>query len=106
MNEGIDEGDPVERQRLLERPPAASGCGRGNRDENSLKVDEFEAAVVVLDDRGERLDPVAGVEIMDVADHLVGRRVDVAADDAAAAAVARERGELVLEFARRSSPPA
>jgi hypothetical protein len=49
-------------------------------------LDELVAAVPVLDDRRQRLDPVARVEVMDVAEHLVRRGVDVAAHDALAAA--------------------
>src|SRR6478609_2248682 len=64
-----------------------------------LERDQLEAAVMVLDDGGERFDPVAGVQVMNVPDHLVGGGVDVAADDTPAAAVAGERGDLFLEVA-------
>ena len=52
----------------------------------------------MLDDGGERLDPVAAVEVVDIADHLVGGGVDVAADDAGAAALVRKARDVALEF--------
>jgi hypothetical protein len=53
--------------------------------ESGLKVlvfDEFEATVIGFADGGEAFDPVAGIEIVDAIDHLVGWSVDMAADDA------------------------
>lgn len=46
--------------------------------------DDFEGAVEVFDDGGHGFDPVAGVEVVDVADFFIGRGVDVTADDAVA----------------------
>src|SRR4051812_37801771 len=42
------------------------------------EVDQFVAPIPVLDDCGERFDPIAGIEIVDVADDFVRGAVDVA----------------------------
>ena len=65
-----------------------------------LVFHQLHAAVVVLDDGGQAFDPIAGVEVVDIAHLLVFRSVDVAADDALALFLASEvLQELPMEFA-------
>ena len=59
-----------------------------------LEMDQLHAPVVVLDNGGHAFDPVAGVEVMDLADALVLRGVDVTADDAVTTLV---DGELLKQ---------
>ena len=47
-------------------------------------MNQFKATVVVFDDGGERLNPVAAVEVVDFSEHFIGGGVDVAAHDAEA----------------------
>ena len=61
-------------------------------------ADELIRSVQVLDDGGQRFDPVAGIQIMHAVNHAVGRRVDVAAHDALTAALAGEGGDALLKF--------
>ena len=63
-----------------------------------LESDELETPIMVLDDSGERLDPVAGIEIVDITDHLVGGRVDMTADNAATATITGKFGDLIFEL--------
>ena len=62
-----------------------------------LEVNEFEASVVGFDDCGKRLYPIARVEIVNVAHRLVGRSMDMSADDADAVFGDGELGELFFE---------
>src|SRR5262245_38117548 len=50
--------------------------------------DDLEPAVMMLDEGGAAFDPVAVIEVVDIADHAVVGRVDMAADDALRAALA------------------
>jgi hypothetical protein len=69
-----------------------AGAGEG------APVDEFETAVVMLDDRGAGIHPVAAIGI-DQAVHLLERGpVDVAADHAVQAALAHVVHDRVLEI--------
>jgi len=61
-------------------------------------VEHFKSPVLVFDDGGERLHPVAGIEVVDVAQYLIVGRVDVSADDAAALTLARQVFQLLLVF--------
>jgi hypothetical protein len=63
-----------------------------------MEVNEFDSAVKMFHQRGAALDPVAAVEVLHVADGLDLGAVDVAADDAVHALLARHlrEGFLVL----------
>jgi len=66
--------------------------------ENETRViDEFVASIVVLDDGGERFDPVARIEIVGIAEHFVRWGVDVATHDAHAIALFRELSDVFFE---------
>ena len=58
---------------------------------------ELDSAVVVFDQRRAAFDPIAAVVVGQLAQRLDGRRVDVAADDAVAVALAGVHGHHFLE---------
>jgi len=64
-----------------------------------LVVEHFKAPVLVFHDGCERLHPVAGIEVVDIAQRLIIGRVDVSADDAAALTLASQVFQLLLVFA-------
>lgn len=61
-------------------------------------INEFHASIVILDDSGEALHPIARVQVSDLADLLVLWGVDMAANDAVAVLVDGEFLEELLIF--------
>lgn len=91
----------------LPRPPGGSRSG-GNQDQigtrgpprldcglqaaSELGVGQhLEPAVKMFHERGQGLDPVSGVQVVDVADPFVGRGMDVSADHPDAPAIPGQR---------------
>lgn len=64
-----------------------------------LVLDDLETPVNVLDNGRHRFHPVAGVEVMNFADHLVFRGMDMAADDTGAATLGRELLQVIFKAA-------
>lgn len=75
-------------------------CGfvEGHQFAELFEVNELETTVIVFDDRGERLNPIARVEIVDIANVANFRRVDVSADHAHATLGLGQGRELLFEF--------
>src|SRR5208283_5664275 len=66
--------------------------------EEAHEVDQFEPSVVVFDNGRQRLDPVAGIQVVDLADHLVRGRMDVPAHHADALMVVSQLGDVVFKL--------
>lgn len=109
------ERDPV--QKLLAAQsgsrssrPAADGSMAGSAPMASFAVfdelavgDDFESSIVVLDQGGEGLDPIATVEVVHVAELFVGRGVNVPANDAAVVVLAGQVLKLFLILIDKSN---
>lgn len=83
----------------------AKGFGGGFGFEALAEVfiaDDLEAPVIVFDECRHGFDPVAGVQVVDIADHFVFRSVDMATDDTGALALTGEVLQLVFVFADKA----